>query len=86
MRIGADYLGDGHCKFTVWAANLEAVAVQIVSPQSRLLPMQQSEGYWQVTATDIYPGTLYFYQLNGDESRPDPASNFQPQGVHQPRT
>jgi maltooligosyltrehalose trehalohydrolase len=84
MRIGADYLGDGHCKFTVWAANAKAVAVEIVSPQKRLLPMQQQEeGYWQLTASDIYPGTRYFYQLNGNESRPDPASNFQPQSVHE---
>jgi len=28
--------------------------------------MQQSaEGYWQTTATDIEPGTLYTYQLEG---------------------
>lgn len=84
MKIGANYLGDGRCQFTVWAPNLDSVAVQIVSPQERLLPMQQEGGYWQVTAADIQPGTLYFYQLNGNEARPDPASNFQPQDVHGP--
>lgn len=83
MRIGAHYLGDGHCEFRVWAPNKDAVTVKIVSPQERLLPMQQQEGgYWQVTATDVHPGTLYFYQLNNDETRPDPASQFQPEGVH----
>ncbi len=83
MKIGAHYLGNGHCEFRVWSPNAEVVAVKIVSPQERILPMQQKEGgYWQLTATDVDPGTQYFYQLNNGESRPDPASNYQPLGVH----
>ncbi len=83
MKIGAHYLSDGRCEFSVWAPNLESVAVQIVSPQEQLLPMQKDEwGYWKTTAQDVEPGTLYFYQLNGD-NRPDPASHFQPKDVHE---
>ncbi|HEY9778777.1 MAG TPA: malto-oligosyltrehalose trehalohydrolase [Leptolyngbyaceae cyanobacterium] len=83
MKIGAHYLSDGRCEFSVWAPNLEAVAVQIVSPQEQLLPMQKDEwGYWKTTAQGVEPGTLYFYQLNGD-NRPDPASHFQPKDVHE---
>lgn len=83
MNIGAYYLGENRCQFTVWAPKAETVALQIVSPKMQLIPMQQGEqGYWQVT-TDIQPGTQYFYLLNGTESRPDPASQFQPQGVHE---
>ena len=83
MRIGAYYLGDGRCEFRVWAPNAEAATVKIVSPQERILPMQQQEGgYWEVTDEEIQPGTQYFYQLNKGESRPDPASNFQPLDVH----
>ena len=84
MKIGADYRGSGQCEFTVWAPFLEEVAVQIVSPEKRLLPMQKEEGYWKLTATDVEPGTLYFYKLEGTTDRPDPASKFQPQGVHGP--
>jgi maltooligosyltrehalose trehalohydrolase len=83
MKIGAHYLSDGRCEFSVWAPNLESVAVQIVSPQEQLLPMQKDEwGYWKTTVQSIEPGTLYFYQLNGD-NRPDPASHFQPKDVHE---
>jgi len=83
MKIGAHYLGDGHCEFTAWAPKTDALAVQIVSPQERLLPMQQQEGgYWHVISRDIEPGTLYLYQLNTGETRPDPASYSQPEGVH----
>jgi maltooligosyltrehalose trehalohydrolase len=84
MKIGAYYLGDDRCEFTVWAPKVESVAVQIVSPKTQLIPMQQGDqGYWRVTVEGIQPGTQYFYQLNGAEARPDPASQFQPQGVHE---
>lgn len=83
--IGSDYLGNGSCQFTVWAPTLKEVAVQIVSPEKRLIPMQQNEeGHWKVTTPGIEPGTLYFYKLEGTNDRPDPASKFQPQGVHGP--
>ncbi len=85
MKIGSDYLGNSNCAFTVWAPELKEVAVQILSPEKRLLPMEQNEwGYWQVTAEGIEPGTLYFYKLEGATERPDPASHLQPEGVHGP--
>ncbi len=85
MKIGADYHGLGKCEFTVWAPLLKEVSVQIVSPQKRIIPMEKDdEGYWKVTASDIELGTLYFYKLEGNIERPDPASKFQPQGVHGP--
>lgn len=85
VKIGSDYLGNSCCAFTVWAPYLKEVAVQIVFPEERLLPMQQNEeGYWKVTAQGIGPGTRYFYKLEGATDRPDPASHFQPEGVHGP--
>jgi maltooligosyltrehalose trehalohydrolase len=82
-KIGSNYLGNDRCEFTVWAPELKEVAVKITAPEERLLPMQKdSAGYWKVTAENIKPGTLYFYKLEGDAERPDPASHFQPEGVH----
>ncbi|MDY6783825.1 MAG: malto-oligosyltrehalose trehalohydrolase [Cyanobacteriota bacterium] len=84
MRIGANYLGDNRCEFTVWSPIRENVAVQIEAPKPRLLPLQKDErGYWRATATDIPLGTRYRYQLAEDTLRPDPASYCQPNGVHQ---
>ncbi|MGB3204943.1 MAG: malto-oligosyltrehalose trehalohydrolase [Crinalium sp.] len=83
MKIGSNYLGDNRCEFIVWAPELKEVAVKITAPEERLLPMQKDEaGYWKVTAEGINPGAHYFYQLEGDAERPDPASHFQPEGVH----
>jgi maltooligosyltrehalose trehalohydrolase len=83
VKIGSNYLGDGRCEFTVWAPAHDDVAVQIVSPENRLLPMQKDEqGYFKAQAEGIEPGTLYFYNIAGDD-RPDPASHYQPKGVHE---
>ncbi|MBF2074630.1 MAG: malto-oligosyltrehalose trehalohydrolase [Synechococcales cyanobacterium C42_A2020_086] len=83
MEIGSRYLGNGHSAFTVWAPHLKQVAVHLVEPEDQLIPLQKDDqGYWQGTAA-AEPGALYYYQLDGDD-RPDPASCWQPQGVHGP--
>ncbi|ALF51963.1 malto-oligosyltrehalose trehalohydrolase [Nostoc piscinale CENA21] len=83
MKIGAHYLGNGECEFTVWSPTLNSVAVEILTPEPQLIPLKpQADGYWQIKVNDVYPGTLYRYQLNGQEAFADPASQFQPQGVH----
>lgn len=85
MRIGAQYQGEGVCEFTVWAPELSRVEVSVVSPVSRLIPMSRDEwGYWRARAEEIWPGTTYFYRLEGNVERPDPASQSQPEGVHGP--
>ena len=84
MKVGSQYLGNGVCEFTLWSPLKEKAAVHLVSPEDKLLPMvKQERGYWYVKADNIEPGTLYYYRLEDGEDRPDPASNFQPQGVHE---
>lgn len=83
MRIGADYLGNGRCEFNVWAPLLKDAAVKLVSPAERLIPMKKdNSGYWTALADDVYPGALYLYNLDNEMDRPDPASRYQPDGVH----
>ncbi len=86
MRLGADYLGDNRCRFTVWAPLEERLELRLLTSEPRLLPMEKLEkGYWQLLADNIPPGTRYVYRLEGKgQERPDPASFFQPQGVHKP--
>ena len=83
MRIGAYYCGSGRCEFTVWAPFLKEVALKITSPIQRLISMNKdSNGYWKAVAEEAYPGTRYCYRLNDECDRPDPASFYQPEGVH----
>jgi maltooligosyltrehalose trehalohydrolase len=82
MKVGSQYLGNGICEFTLWSPLKNKVAVHLISPQENLLPMtKQEQGYWYLKA-EVEPGTLYYYQLEDAVDRPDPASHFQPQGVH----
>jgi maltooligosyltrehalose trehalohydrolase len=41
-------------------------------------------GYFRAIVDDVAPGALYRYRIDGQKERPDPASRFQPQGVHGP--
>jgi maltooligosyltrehalose trehalohydrolase len=85
MEIGARYLGDGRCEFAVWAPLLNEVSVKVIAPESRLVAMAKDErGYWRATVEGVGPGARYFYLPGGGKERPDPASHFQPEGVHGP--
>ena len=85
MKLGSQYQGNNKTKFTVWAPMRDRLSVRIVSPQEQLIQLNKDEwGYWQGEAENVAPGTLYFYQLDGETDRPDPASHHQPQGVHGP--
>ncbi|MEO0455543.1 MAG: malto-oligosyltrehalose trehalohydrolase [Cyanobacteria bacterium P01_A01_bin.114] len=85
MRLGANYLSDGRCEFTVWAPHLEKVELHLTATDlsQNLHPMTRDRrGYWQVALDDIQPGARYRYRLDEDKSWPDPASYHQPEGVH----
>jgi maltooligosyltrehalose trehalohydrolase len=41
-------------------------------------------GYWCVTLDHVTPGMQYYFQLDNELRRPDPASRWQPNGVHGP--
>lgn len=82
LTLGATYLGDGQCRFEVWAPLASRVEVRIVAPADRVVLLQSKRrGYHQATIGGIEPGSRYVYRLNGKE-RPDPASRIQPEGVH----
>ena len=83
--LGATYLGGDLGGFLVWAPLISRVEVHILSPEERLVPLEKvSRGYHYGVVPGVKPGTRYFYRLDGNTERPDPASKFQPEGVHGP--
>jgi maltooligosyltrehalose trehalohydrolase len=81
-EIGAHYTEGKGTVFTVWAPDAEQVEV-VLKASGHTLPMQREAfGYWTALSEDAGPGSRYLYRLNGDTERPDPASHFQPDGVH----
>ncbi len=92
MRNGARYLGEDKCEFVVWAPFKKHVRLKIlsskdVSSKEEIIPMERDgRGYWKKVVENISPGTRYRYQLvddKGEEERSDPASHYQPEGVHE---
>ena len=82
MKPGAHYKNN-QCRFCVWAPHAQKMSVKLLTKPERFIPMQKDEkGYWHVIIEDVSPGTIYSYTLDGDRERPDPASFFQPDGVH----
>jgi maltooligosyltrehalose trehalohydrolase len=83
MRIGATYLGDNRCEFRVWSPLLKSVSVTVLSPKSLRLKLERDEhGYWSAVTDAIQPGATYKFKLDRKGEFPDPASRFQPNGVH----
>ena len=85
QHLGATYLEADRCRFCVWAPQAEHVEVQILSPRRARFPLKKDDcGYHFGAVADVGPTSGYIYRLDGTQEHPDPASRFQPQGVHGP--
>lgn len=84
LVLGAIYQGDNRCRFCVWAPYAEKVEVDIIDSGKRVSLVRDKQGYHYGIANGVAPGNLYYYLLDGDKKRPDPASRYQPEGVHGP--
>ncbi len=83
--MGASPLDTGQTRFLVWAPFAQSVAVHLVAPSERVEPLRAlASGYYGGTIANVGPGARYFFRLDGAKERPDPASRFQPEGVHGP--
>ncbi|MDP9132317.1 MAG: malto-oligosyltrehalose trehalohydrolase [Nitrospirota bacterium] len=85
LDIGATFIQGKGVHFKVWAPYAGEVAVHISAPRDIIVPLQPCgsgyfEGHFEEGAADL----RYMYVLDGTKTRPDPASRFQPDGVHGP--
>jgi maltooligosyltrehalose trehalohydrolase len=83
--LGATHLGRDRTSFKLWAPRAERVELEIVEPRPRTVAMESAkQGYFATVVDGVGPGALYHYRLDGRPPRPDPASRWQPRGVHGP--
>jgi maltooligosyltrehalose trehalohydrolase len=74
--------GDDTTTFRVWAPEADRLAL-VLDGETR--PMDtMGDGYFECDTDAAGPGTRYRFMLDGDGPFPDPASRFQPEGVHGP--
>lgn len=85
VDVGATVIRDQGVRFKVWAPYAKAVSVKITAPHEDLFPLAASSaGYFEGVRQGVSADARYVYVLDGDKTRPDPASRFQPDGVHGP--
>ncbi len=84
LDLGANLIGSSTARFRVWASRAKRVAVHVLNRGCDPFPMEpRDQGYFDLTVEGIQAGDRYCYVLDGDKVRPDPASRFQPAGVHE---
>jgi maltooligosyltrehalose trehalohydrolase len=83
LPFGAERTAEG-VRFRLWAPRATAVSLQLEGPNAAAYPMaKEPNGWFGLTTAKAGRGSLYRYLVDG-QAFPDPASRFQPHGVHGP--
>ncbi|MEG9326810.1 malto-oligosyltrehalose trehalohydrolase [Salinimicrobium catena] len=81
-KVGAEYLKNDTCQFTVWSPLAEKVEVVLKDRNEPVSLIKDTQGYWEAEVPEVPPGSLYKIRLDEEDEFPDPASRSQPEGVH----
>lgn len=86
LNLGASVIDKGKVRFMVWAPNVKNLSVKIFRKNNiSIIPFKKDpSGYFEGVAENTFAGENYFYLLDNNAQYPDPASRFQPEGVHEP--
>lgn len=82
-RFGPTFHEDGTVTFRVWAPRLEKLSIKLADHLTSSAMIRDENGMFSVRLAAT-SGTPYWVELPGGTLRPDPASRFQPKGVHGP--
>ena len=77
---------DGGVRFQLWAPSANHITLVLHDGHARgAHPVpRDSDGVFDLIVDGVEPGDRYSYRIDDGEPRPDPASRFQPDGVHGP--
>jgi maltooligosyltrehalose trehalohydrolase len=89
LTVGAELQPGGGADVRVWAPACTRVDLVIPSTTQsgtpRVVPMEREpDGHYRVFDEEARAGGRYWFRLDGERLRPDPASRHQPEGPHQP--
>ncbi len=83
-RLGAIPLPSGGTRFTVFAPGVQRLSVRLADSDREFEMQRDSDGYYTTEVAESGTGTRYWYRTDTGNNLPDPASRFQPDGVHGP--
>jgi maltooligosyltrehalose trehalohydrolase len=81
--LGA-WLEEGGARFRVWAPTRESVQLELDGSATPVALEKQDDGSFVGLVPGVQAGRRYRYLVDGKGPFPDPASRFQPEGVHGP--
>lgn len=85
LKLGAIPNRKGGYHFKVWAPYAQAMTLELATTSSpKIMPMQKdSDGYFNANVNSAKENMCYYYCFSGKKFA-DPASRYQPEGVHGP--
>ncbi|SEM56857.1 maltooligosyl trehalose hydrolase [Pseudoxanthomonas sp. GM95] len=78
--LGAMPAGEGRTRFRLWAPDAREVLLELADGARHRL-QRHDDGSFDITLA-VRPGARYRYRIDGRDPVPDPASRWQPDGVH----
>jgi len=81
-RHGAHMLDATSARFALWAPDARSVSLQL-QDQPEIDMQRDSDGWFSIDVA-CPPGSRYRYRVNAELEVADPASRYQPEGVHGP--
>ncbi len=85
IPLGATRRSANEWQFSVWAPQAKTIEVRIFGHHSRFVPIERDTfGYHTGSVSGLESDARYLFRLDGHRELPDPASRFQPEGVHKP--
>jgi maltooligosyltrehalose trehalohydrolase len=83
MPFGAECREDGTVRFRLWAPKASSVGLLLTDSPPRTCPMTRfDDGWFEISTGEARFGTHYQFTIDGQRAVPDPASRWQPSGVH----
>ena len=86
MPFGAQVNSDASVTFNLWAPGALTINLKLFDAAGEIvMPMEKrDDGWFSLVTTKAIAGTLYMYERDGGQVFPDPASRYQPEGIHGP--
>ena len=84
--LGAQLVSESNAEFCVWSPTVDCVQIYLESRgnEQPLVLNKLDSGYHVGDIDHVCAGDRYYCSFDGGPKRPDPASHFQPDGVHGP--
>jgi maltooligosyltrehalose trehalohydrolase len=82
--LGARQVSDSRVQFCIWSPTVDCVRIHVDGIDESVVLSKQDSGYHVGEIDNVRLGDRYYCSFDGGPKRPDPASRYQPEGVHGP--